>query len=299
MDLLALMAVNALLMGTVTGEEIPQVSKLRYFGPYGHRQRPSGTSGNNNYDLSNLVQNQQFSTQSFLANNANDHNNRNNKLSIQDFYNNHNPGYATNTENYGNGNAFSQQYDDSYNSANSFSDANSFNGFGFDVKGSQLGNSGGNSNRGVFDNFNGQNSHQVSPDRLNRRQGSEELSDLDWSAIRKSSYAMIEDGVGGGGGGGEEWGGEGGGGVVGGGSNAKLSIDVYSLLALAMFTAFIAYMVYYFITDTGGGRSHLDRQSQVLMAIFDDVTNAFERWAVFEYLPDYFPEVEGLRLLKG
>lgn len=302
MGLLASTVVYALLLGVaVTGVEIPRVSKLRHFGPYGHAEQPTRASDNSNIDLPLLVHNQQSNTQSFVPNNSNNQENKIIGFIVQNPYDNDKMSSVNQHTNNGNENGVSHQQFDGYNSATSFGSANSFNEFDFDSIKAQLINYVGNGNRESFDRFIGQRPQQGPPEEFTWLTESQKPSELDWSATRKDSYKISEDD----GGLGRDWGREVGRQGLEQKSNfkSKLSIDTYSIFALIIFKAFLAYIIYHYTTTSNkkkppppmprpaGRRAQLD-----LTGIMDDVISAFERWAVFEYLPNNFSEPNDLQL---
>ncbi|XP_042865864.1 uncharacterized protein LOC122249233 isoform X2 [Penaeus japonicus] len=72
----------------------------------------------------------------------------------------------------------------------------------------------------------------------------------------------------------------------GGSSSSNGSIDVYSILALGLFAAFLGYIVYYYISVNGGGRSYEGLGGEGMTKVLRDVMVAVERWALLEFLPD-------------
>ncbi|XP_071525262.1 uncharacterized protein [Panulirus ornatus] len=74
----------------------------------------------------------------------------------------------------------------------------------------------------------------------------------------------------------------------------KLPIDVYSILSLVLFTVFLSYLIYHYITTLGAednARSLGLPRSDKILWVLKDVTRALERWVVFEALPqDQIPD---------
>ncbi|XP_063614768.1 uncharacterized protein LOC134787884 [Penaeus indicus] len=84
----------------------------------------------------------------------------------------------------------------------------------------------------------------------------------------------------------------------GGSSSTSGSIDVYSILALGIFAAFLGYIVYYYISVNGGGRSLEGLGGESMMKILEDVTKGVERWAILELLPHSLEGFDISRLLS-
>ncbi|XP_069980071.1 uncharacterized protein [Penaeus vannamei] len=84
----------------------------------------------------------------------------------------------------------------------------------------------------------------------------------------------------------------------GGSSGNNGSIDVYSILALGLFAAFLGYIVYYYISVNGGGRSFEGLGGEAMTRILEDVTKGIERWALLELLPDALEGFDISRLLS-
>ena len=76
-------------------------------------------------------------------------------------------------------------------------------------------------------------------------------------------------------------------------SGAGAGIDLYSLLALAIFATFLGYVVFYYISVNGGGRSLSSwATTDDLMPILAQVLDGLERWAVLDFISKNNPANE-------
>ncbi|XP_064080681.1 uncharacterized protein LOC135197554 [Macrobrachium nipponense] len=291
------------------GSQGTKASRQRHFGPYG-RYTTLGDFVTSGYGtIVYNTEDQQHNTRVFSdsVRNHDDQNNEND-YNLRGVYRNHN--YDTNHDI--DNDPYYDDYDHDQNGSakgnldlggslinnvnrhqhqqrfNGYapSQTKAFNGFGFDLNPRPSTNTAprGQRDRGLFDNDknNGPNSHkleqlirlyQENPTEFEQRLGMADIAGVLLSELggnRRSGGGMF------------------------GNSFGKMSLDVYSIFAIGMFGAFIAYIVYFFISveggggGGGGGRHDISREGgrgEVLLEILNDVTNAFARWAVFENLP--------------